>query len=99
MELHASRIVLLVVVAVDALAVALETAEHVVVDDALVIVFQTTLTDGKRLVADERGRNKTETQVGVNAVRRHMDGERLIVRPLISVACKDVNADVTALGC
>ena len=43
MELHALRIVLLVVMAVDALAGNLLTTEHVVDDNVLVVVFQTAL--------------------------------------------------------
>ena len=95
-ELHALRVPLLVVVAVDALAFPLETAEHVVVDDALVVVLQAALTDGKRLVADERRGNETVAKVGVDAVRRHIDTEGLVMRPLPIAAGIDIDADGTA---
>ena len=95
-ELHALRVPLLVVVAVDALALALEAAEHIVVDDTLVVVLQATLADGECLVADERRGNETVTQVGVDAVRRHIDAEGLVVRPLPVAAGIDIDADSAA---
>ena len=52
MELHAVRVVLLVVVTVDALALSTLRAEHVAIDDALVIVLKTTLADGQVFVGD-----------------------------------------------
>ena len=55
-------------VTIDALAIFLETAEHIIVDDTLVIVFQTALVDGQRLIADERREDKTVTQIAVDAI-------------------------------
>jgi hypothetical protein len=55
-------------VTIDTLAVFLETAEHIIIDDALVIVFQTALVDGQRLVADERREDKTITQIAIDAI-------------------------------
>ena len=68
MELHALRIPLLVVVTVDTLPFHLESAEDIVVDDALVIVLQTTLSDGYGLVADIRRRDDAIAQVAVDAI-------------------------------
>ena len=53
MKLHALRVILLVVMTVNALSSFFKTAEHIVIDDTLVIVLQTTLTDGQRLVIDK----------------------------------------------
>ena len=47
MKLHALRVILLIVVTVDALTVFLESTEHIIIDDALIIVFQTALTNGQ----------------------------------------------------
>ena len=69
MKLYTFRVVLLIVVAVDALAILLITTEYIIINDTLVIVFQTTLTDGQGLVSDERGKDETITQITVNAVR------------------------------
>ena len=98
MELHATGVVLLIVVAVDALAFFLEATEHVVVDDALVVVFQTALVDGQCLVADERGEDETVAEIAVDSVGRHVDAEGLVVGPLVSLSCIDVDGDGTALG-
>jgi hypothetical protein len=68
MELHAVGIVVLIVVTVDALAVLLETAENIVVDDALIVVLQTTLINGQCLVGDERRGYQTITDIGVDGV-------------------------------
>ena len=93
MKLHALRVSLLVMVAVDALSLLLEAAKHIVVDDTLVVVLQTTLADGQGLVADERGWNETIAEIRVNAVCRHIDIEGLIVRPLVVVAGIDIDVD------
>ena len=52
MELHAVRVVLLVVVTIDALALSTLCAEHVAIDDVLIIVLKTTLADGQVFVGD-----------------------------------------------
>ncbi len=82
-ELHAPRVVVLVVMAVDALAVFLSGAEGVVVDDALVVVLQATLSDGEVLVGAERGGNDAVADIGVDGVGRDADGEGLVARPLV----------------
>src|SRR5574344_1387350 len=52
MELHALRIIVLVVMAVDTLSVLFRSAEHVVVDDAFIIILQAALVDGQFLISD-----------------------------------------------
>ena len=98
MKLHAVGVVLLVVVAVDALTVVLEATKHVVVDDALVVVLQAALTNGERLIADKRGWNEAVAEVGVDAVFRDEDAERFVVRPLVAALCKDIYFDGIAFG-
>ena len=93
MELHALGVVLLVVMAIDTLGLFLETAEDIVVDDALVVGFQATLVDGERFVAYERGVDKTVTQVAVDTVGRHEDTEGFIVRPLVGFTGIDIDGD------
>ena len=68
MKLHTRRIVLLVMVTIDALAVFLETAELIIVDNALVIVFQAALVDGQCLVADKRREDETVAQITIDAI-------------------------------
>ena len=53
-ELHSLWVVILVVMAVDALSLFLKTAEHIVVDDAFVVVFQTALINGQFFIGDIR---------------------------------------------
>ena len=93
MELHPVGVVLLVVVAVDALARRTFGAEHIVVDHALIVVFQTALADGQVLVGDVRGGNQSVADVGVDGIGRHNDVERLIARPLSLVAGIDLHLD------
>ena len=99
-ELHARGVVLLVVVAVDALsfAGALLAAEDVVVDDALVVVLQMALADGQFLVAHVGGRDESIAQVRVDAVVGDVDVEGLVLRPLASVAGIDLHADALGSG-
>jgi hypothetical protein len=68
MELHALRIVPLVVVAVDALSVFLETVQNVVVNHALVIVLQTSLIDSQSLVGYKRRGYQSVADIGVYGV-------------------------------
>ena len=68
MELHTLRISLLVVVTIDALAFNLESAEDIVVDNALIVGHQTALSDGQGLVADKRRGDDAIAQVAVDAV-------------------------------
>ena len=67
-ELHAFRIVLLVVVTIDTLGILLKTTEYVIVYDAFIIILQTTLIDSQRLVTDERGMDEAITQIAVNTI-------------------------------
>ena len=97
MELHALRVAVLVVVAVDALAVLLRGAEHVVVDDALVVALQATLVDGQLLVCDVAGRDEAIGEPRVDAVGRHVDMERLIAQPLAVALGKHLHADSLVL--
>ena len=53
MELHTFGIILLIVVAVDALSLTVLTTEEIIIDDRLIIVFETTLVDGQHLVCHE----------------------------------------------
>ena len=50
MELHPVGIIVLVMMTVDALSFHFLTAQHIVVDHALVVILQATLTDGQLLV-------------------------------------------------
>ena len=98
MELHALWVVLLIVVTVDTLTLLLKTTQHIVVDDALIIVFQTTLTDGERLVTDERRMNQSVTQPTVDTIGRNEDAEGFIVCPLVSLLGIDINGDLATSG-
>ena len=59
MKLHAFRVVLLVVMAVNALCFFLKTAEHIVINHTFVVILQTTLIDGQCLITNKRGVDKT----------------------------------------
>ena len=98
MELQAPGVVLLVVVAVDALPGLLCRAEHIVIDDALVVVLQAALADGQFLIADEGGVDEAVAQIAVDAVGRHIDTEGPVVGPLSCLAGIDVHGDGIALG-
>ncbi len=98
MELHTLGIILLVVMAVDALSVDLEAAEHIVVDNTFIVVFQTTLTDGECLVADVRRRYETEAEPRVDAVGRDGNGERTVVCPAVVAAGEHIDLNVLAFG-
>ena len=54
MELHAVGVAPLIAMTVDALPVRLAGTKHVVVDNAFLVVFQTTLVDGEFLESDIR---------------------------------------------
>ena len=99
-ELHTRRVVLLIVVAVDALSLAstLLAAQDVVVNDALIVVLQTALADGEFLVTHIRWRNEAIAQIGIYAVLRNEDFEWLILRPLSVVAGIYINFDALACG-
>ena len=97
-ELHALWIVVLIMVTIDALAILLETAEDIVVDNTLVVVLQTTLIDGQRLVGDERRSNQTIADIGIDGVWRHEYLEGFEAGPLVTVSCIDINGNRLALG-
>ena len=99
-ELHTLRIILLVVVTVDTLTArrAFRATQDIVVDDALIVILQTTLADGQFLIADVRRINQAVAQVGVDAVLRHINVERLILRPLSVVTGVNLHADVLVQG-
>ena len=96
MELHAIRIILLVVVAVDALSatLSLRAAKYVVINHALVVVLQTSLADSQFLVTHIRRIDKAVTDIWVDAVLRHIDVERLVFRPLTVVAGIYLHPDI-----
>jgi hypothetical protein len=98
MELHALRVVLLIVVAVDALAVLLERAKHIVVDYTLVVVLKATLIDGKRLVTYKRREYETIAKIAVDTIGRHEDAEWLVVCPLVGLLGIHIYCDGTILG-
>ena len=93
-KLHPFGVVLLVVVAVDALSVAPIRAEHVVVYHALVVVFQTALVDGQVLIGDIRRRNQSITDIGVDGV----GVERLEAPPTAVLLHIHLYLDGIALG-
>ena len=95
-ELHALRVVLLVVVAVDALAVQLGAAEHVVDHHPLVVVLKAALVKRQLLVGDVAGRNQAVADVGVDAIVRHVDLERLVAAPLVAALGIDLDIDGSA---
>ena len=95
-ELHALRVVLLVVMAVHTLARHILAAEHVVDDDSLVVVLQAALVDGQFLETDVRRCDEAIANPGVYAVGRDGDGERLVARPLVGMARKDLHLDALA---
>ena len=98
MKLHALRIVLLVAVTVDALSLRGCRAEHIVVDDALVVVLETALADGQFLVRYIRRRDETVADVGINRVVGDIDGEGLIAHPLAVVLREHLHADGLSFG-
>ena len=83
-EQGALRIAQLTVMTVDALAVGFGRAQHVVVNDSLLIVFQTTLIQRQFLVGDVGWRNQAVANPRINRVGRHIDGKWLIVDPRIT---------------
>ena len=98
MELHALGVVCLVMVAVDALTVFLETVQNVVVNHALVIVLQTSLIDGQSLVGYKRGGYQSVADIGVDGVGRHIDAERFVACPLAIRLCEDIHLNLASLG-
>ena len=98
-ELHAVGVVLLIVVAVDALSLGAFRAEHIVIDDGFIVVFQTALVDGQFLIGDIRGGNEAVADVGIDAVGRHIDVEGLEARPRVVLLRVDLYLDGIALGC
>ena len=98
MELHPFRVVLLIVVAVNTLSVASLGAEHIVVDDAFIVVFQTALINGQFFIGDIRRRNKAITDVGINGIGRNVDVERLETRPTIVFLYIHLHLDGIAFG-
>ena len=96
---HAVGVVLLIVVAVDALPTLLGAAQQVVHHHALVVVLQAALVQGEIFVGDVGGRDESVAEPGVDAIRRHVEGKRLIALPLIvAIAGIDIDGDVAALG-
>ena len=83
---------------IDALSFHFLTAQHIVVDHALVVILQATLTDGQLLVRDERRVNTTIADIGIYGIRRYEDLERLEARPLIIFACIHLHLNGSALG-
>ena len=90
-ELHLLWVVHLVVVAVDALSVDLVAAEHVVVDDALVVVLEAALVDGELLVGHVGGRDESVADVGVDGVGRDEYLEGFVARPCPIVLCEHLH--------
>ena len=98
MELKAVGVVLLVVVAVDALPFCRLCTEHVIVDDTLVVVLNATLTDGQVFVDDIRRRNQAVANIGIDGVGRYVDIERLETRPLVVGLNINLHLNSLALG-
>ena len=96
MKLHTLRIVLLVVMTVDALAIGTLRAEHIVVDNAFVVVLKTTLADGQLFISDIRGRNESIADIAVDGIGRHIDMERLEACPMVVFV--DKNLDLNGSG-
>jgi hypothetical protein len=82
MKLHPVRVVLLVVVAINALSVSPFRTEHVVVDDAFVVVLQTTLINGQFFVSDIRRGNEPVADIRVYGIGRDVDIEGLETLPV-----------------
>ena len=97
-ELHALGIILLVVMAVDTLAVDLGAAEHVVDHHLLVVVLQTALVQRQFFVGDVAGRDETVADIGIDAVLRHADLERLVTAPLSVAAGKHLDVNIAIGG-
>ena len=68
MKLHTIRIILLIMVTVDALTFTLKATEHVVIDYPLIIVLQTALADSQRLIAHKRRMNKPVADPAIDTV-------------------------------
>ena len=97
-ELHSVRIVLLVVMAVDTLSLSTFRTEQIIIDDALVIVFQTALIDGQLLIGHIRGRNESIADIGIDRVWRDKDVEGLVACPAVILLRIDLYLDGIALG-
>ena len=93
MKLHTVGIVLLVAVAVDTLSLGTLGAEHIVVDDAFVIVLEAALADGEILVDDVGRRYETIADVGVDGIARHIDEEWLETCPVAVLVDIDLDLD------
>ena len=96
MELHALRVILLIVMAIDTLACGFCSTKHVIDHHLLVVVLQATLIQCQLLVGHIRRRYQAVAQVRVDAVLRHADFERLVAAPLSVVAGKHFYVNVTA---
>ena len=93
MKLHAPGVVLLVVMAVDTLALNLFATQHVVDHDLLVVVLQTALVQCQLLIGHIAGRDESVTDICIDAVGGNGDMERLIALPGITAAGKDLDID------
>ena len=93
MELHSFRTILLIIMAVNALSTLFWTAQHIIIDNILIVVFQTALIDRQILITDIGWWDKSITQMGIYRVRWHINIKWLITRPLVIVTCKHLNLD------
>ena len=84
--------------AVDALSVSRLLTEHIAVDEAFVIRFQTALVDGQVFVGDIRGCYETIADIRVDGIGRYVDVEGFVLRPLVVLLNIDLNIDGLPLG-
>ena len=86
MELHALRVILLVVMTVDTLSGSSIRTKHIIINNTLIKVFQTALIDGQLLIIGIRRRYESVAEIGIDRVGRHMDAEGLKACPLTILA-------------
>ena len=98
MELHTTRIVLLIVVAVDTLSLTVLATKGVVVNDRLIVVLEAALVDGQHLVSHEGRRDETIADIRIDGIGRHMNGEGLVAGPLAPSLRKDLDQKVATLS-
>jgi hypothetical protein len=94
MELHTLGIILLIVVAIDALTCHFLTTEHIVDHYCLVVVLQTTLVQSQFLIGDITGRDESVAEIRIDAVSGNSDMERFIPPPFLIEPDKHFDIDI-----
>ena len=94
MELHATGVVLLVVVTIDALTCGFLTTKHIVDHHLLLVILQTTLVQGQFLIGHIARRDESITQIRIDAIARNGNMEGLVSPPLLIKLDKHLDIDI-----